>query len=61
MLTTWKRLGVQVTYLLNIPCTGEDLAIGGLEPIGAWSEHLHDNVWSSPWQRPWEADARTAL
>jgi hypothetical protein len=35
MLTTWKRLGLEVTYLLNIPRAGEDLAIGGLEPIGA--------------------------
>jgi hypothetical protein len=39
-LTTWKKLGVEAMYLLNmyllnIPRVGEDLAIGGLKPIGA--------------------------
>jgi hypothetical protein len=28
------------------------LAIDGLELVGAWFEHLRDDVWSSPWRRP---------
>ena len=26
----------------------EDFAVDGLELIGAWSEHLRDDVWSVP-------------
>ena len=26
----------------------EDFTVDGLELIGAWSEHLHDDVWSFP-------------
>jgi hypothetical protein len=55
-----EKLGVEATYLLNITRVGEDLAIGGFEPMSAWSEHLHDDTWSSPWWRPWEADACAA-
>ena len=29
----------------------EDFAIDGLELIGAWSEHLHDDVQSLLWRR----------
>ena len=29
----------------------EDFALDGLELIGTWSEHLHDDVWSLPWRR----------
>jgi hypothetical protein len=39
---------VEATYLLNIPCVSEDLAIDGLELEGARSKRLRDDVWSSP-------------
>ena len=29
----------------------EDFAVNGLELIGAWSEHLRDDVHSLPWWR----------
>jgi hypothetical protein len=61
MLATWRKLGAELTYLLNIPCVGEGLAIDGLELVGAWSEHLRDDVWCYPWRRPREADACAAL
>jgi hypothetical protein len=48
-----KKLGAEVTYLFNIPRVGEELAINGLELVGAWSEHLRDDVWFFPWRRPW--------
>jgi hypothetical protein len=57
MLTTHKKLEVEVTYLFNIPRVGEESAIDGLELIGAWSENLRDDIWSLTWQRPWGADA----
>jgi hypothetical protein len=47
-----------VTYLFNIPCIGEELAIHGFELIGAWPEHLRDDVWSSLRRRQHRADAR---
>ena len=34
--------------LFDVPGIGEDLAIDGLELVGAWSEHLRDDVWSLP-------------
>ena len=34
--------------MLNVPDIGEDLAVDGLELVGAWLEHLHDNVRSLP-------------
>ena len=34
--------------MLDVPCIGDDLAIDGLELVGAWSEHLHDDVRSLP-------------
>jgi hypothetical protein len=35
MLTTWKKLGAKAMYLFNIPRVGEELAIDGLELVGA--------------------------
>ena len=29
----------------------EDFTVDGLELVGAWSEHLHDDVRSLPWWR----------
>ena len=29
----------------------EDLTVDGLELVGAWPEHLCDDVWSLPWRR----------
>ena len=37
--------------MFDIPSIDEDLAIDGLELVGAWSEHLRDNVRSLPWWR----------
>ena len=34
--------------MLNVPDIGEDLAVDGLELVGAWSEHLRDGVRSFP-------------
>jgi len=36
--------------LFDVLGIDEDFTIDGLEPIGAWSEHLRDNVWSLPWR-----------
>ena len=44
-------LRVKVTLLLDVLGIDEDYAIDGLELVGAWSEHLHDNLWSLPWRR----------
>ena len=38
-------------WLLDIPGIGEDLTVDGLELVGAWPEHLHDDVWSLPLRR----------
>ena len=37
--------------MFDVPCSDEDFAVDGLELIGAWSEHLHDDVRSLPRQR----------
>ena len=29
----------------------EDFAVDGLELVGAWLEHLCDDIWSLPWWR----------
>ena len=34
--------------MLDVPGIGEDLAVDGLQLVGAWPEHLCDNVWSLP-------------
>jgi hypothetical protein len=33
-----------MTYLFDIPCVGEELAIGGLELMGARLEHFRKDV-----------------
>ena len=43
--------GVTATLLLDVPGIDEDFTIDGLKLIGAWSEHLQDDVWSLPWWR----------
>ena len=40
-----------MTYLLDVLGIGEDLAADGLELVGAWSEHLRDDVRSLPRRR----------
>jgi hypothetical protein len=47
MLTTWKKLGAEATYLFDIPRVGEELVVDGLELAGAWLEHPRDDIWSS--------------
>ena len=37
--------------MFNVLGVDEDFAIDGPKLIGAWSEHLHDDVWSLPWWR----------
>ena len=37
--------------MLYVPGIDENLTVDGLELVGAWSEHLRDDVWSLPWQR----------
>ena len=34
--------------MFDVPGIDEDFAIDGLEPVGAWSEHLHNDVRSLP-------------
>ena len=34
--------------MLDVPGIDEDFAVDGLELVGAWSEHLCDDVWSLP-------------
>ena len=41
-------LRVKATLLLDVLGIDEDFTVDGLELIGAWSEHLHDDVWSLP-------------
>jgi hypothetical protein len=43
-----KKIKGKETELLNIPSVGEDLAVGGLELVGAWLEYLCDDVWPFP-------------
>ena len=37
--------------MLDFLGVDEDFAIDGLDLVGAWSEHLLDDVWSLPWLR----------
>ena len=37
--------------MFDVPGIGEDFAVDGLELVGAWTEHLRDDVRSFPW---WE-------
>ena len=37
--------------MLDVLGIGEDLTVDGLELVGGWPEHLHDDVQSLPWQR----------
>ena len=37
--------------MLDVPGIDEDFTVDGLELVGAWSEHLRDDVWSLPWWR----------
>ena len=37
--------------MLDVPGIGEDLAVDGLELVGAWPEHLHDDIRSLPQRR----------
>ena len=37
--------------MFDVPGIDEDFTIDGPELIGAWSEHLHDDLWCLPWRR----------
>ena len=37
--------------MFDVPGIDEDFTVDGLELIGAWLEHLHDDVRSLPWRR----------
>ena len=41
--------------MFDIPGIDKDFAINGLELVGAWSEHLRDDVRSLPWRREFVA------
>jgi len=34
--------------LLDVLGINKDLTVNGLELLGTWPEHLHDDVWSLP-------------
>ena len=34
--------------MFDVPGIDEDFAVDGPELIGAWSEHLRDDIWSLP-------------
>jgi len=36
--------------LLDVLGIGEDLTVDGFELVGAWPEHLHNDVRSVPWR-----------
>ena len=42
---------VKATQLLDVPGIDEDYVVDGLELVGAWSEHLRDDVRSLPRRR----------
>ena len=44
-------LRVKMMQLLDVPSIDEDLAIDGLELVGAGSEHFCDDIWSLPRRR----------
>ena len=37
--------------MFDVPGVDKDFAVDALELIGAWSEHLYDDVWSLPRRR----------
>ena len=37
--------------MFDVPGVDEDFIVDSPELIGAWSEHLCDDVWSLPWRR----------
>jgi len=37
--------------MFDVPGVDEHFAINGFELIGAWSEHLYDDIWSLSWWR----------
>ena len=37
--------------MFDVSGVDEDFAVDGLELVGAWSEHLRDDIWSLPWRR----------
>ena len=43
-------LGEKVTLLVDVTSIDEDLAIDGLELVGAWPELLHDDTQSFLWR-----------
>ena len=44
-------LRVKAMQLLDVLGIDEDFIVDGHELVGTWSEHLHDDVQSLPWQR----------
>ena len=45
------RLRVKATLLFDVPGVDENFAVDGPKLIGAWSEHLRNDVRSLPRQR----------
>ena len=41
-------LRIKTTQLLNVPGVGEDLAVDGFQPVGAWAKYFCDDVGSFP-------------
>ena len=39
-----RKLRIKATQLFDVPGVDEDFAVDGPELVGAWSEHLHDDV-----------------
>ena len=46
-----RKLRVKATQRFDVPGVDEDFTVDGPELVGAWSEHLHNDVWSLPWWR----------
>ena len=40
------ELGIEATYLFDIPSVGEDFVVRGTELVGPRPEYFHDDVWS---------------
>ena len=36
--------------MLDVLGIGDDLTVDGLQLVGTWPEHLHNDVWSIPWR-----------
>jgi len=45
------ELGIEATYLFDIPSVGEDFVIRGTELVGPRPKYFHDDVRSFPRQR----------